>query len=189
MYNNTMDSSKSKSDEQLLLLAAHGDKQAYGLLYERYLEDIYRYVLLKVGVVETAEDLTEETFIRTWEYLPGLTRKDGKITHLKAFLYRTAGNLVIDFYRKKKPENLNPDHEIEFRASPEKMAEMQDEKGKLVKLVRKLRPDYQKVIILRFVNQLSHQETAAILKISESHSRVLQYRALKRLQTLMKEEA
>jgi len=98
-----MIASNSSSDEHILKLAGQGDKQAYGILYVRYLDDIYRYVLLKIGSTSIAEDLTEETFIRTWEYLPRLSRKDEKINHLKAFLYRTASNLVIDFYRKKKP--------------------------------------------------------------------------------------
>lgn len=181
--------SNSSSDEQLLQLAGQGDKQAYGVLYERYLDNIYRYVLLKVGIASIAEDLTEETFIRTWEYLPRLSRKDGMINHLKAFLYRTASNLVIDFYRKKKPDNLDPEEIIEVRESPEQIFERQEEIRKLSRIIQKMRPDYQKIIILRFVNQLSHQETASLLQITEAHSRVLQFRALKRLKSLMKEEA
>ena len=184
-----MNPSQASSDEQLLLQAANGDKQAYGVLYERYLEAIYRFVLIRVGCAEIAEDLTEDAFIRTWEYLPRLGRRNGKIDHLKAFLYRTANNLVIDFYRKKKPDPLSPDQAIPIWDSPEETYERQDEITTLLKGLRQLRPQYQKIIILRYANQLSHQETAAILNISEAHSRVLQFRALKRLASIIKKEA
>ena len=183
-----MKPSKSLPDDQLLQLATCGSKQAFGFLYERYLENIYRFVLIKIGNSNIAEDLTEETFIRTWEYLPSLARKNGRINNFKAFLYRTASNLVIDFYRKKHACTDNLDQIIQIDESPEKISEKHEQERKIMRCLRQLKPGDQKILILRYVNQLSHQETASIMDISEAHSRVLQYRALKKLQALMKEE-
>jgi RNA polymerase sigma factor (sigma-70 family) len=58
----------------------------------------------------------------------------------------------------------------------------------MMRCLRQLKPIDQKILVLRYVNQLSHQETASIMNISEAHSRVLQYRALKKLRALMKTE-
>jgi RNA polymerase sigma-70 factor (ECF subfamily) len=53
--------------------------------------------------------------------------------------------------------------------------------------VRRLQPNYQEVIILRFINQMSHAEVAEILNITEGHVRILQYRALQKMREIISE--
>ena len=151
-----MKPSNTLPDDQLLQLATCGNKQAFGFLYERYLEDIYRFVLIKVSNTNIAEDLTEETFIRTWEYLPSLARKNRKINNFKAFLYRTASNLVVDYYRKKHPSTENLEQTLKFDESPEKISEKVELERKIMRCLRQLKPNDQKILVLRYVNQLSH---------------------------------
>lgn len=176
------------SDNHLLQLVEEGDKQAFGLLYQRYLTEIYRFVFYKTGTEQVAEDITEDTFIRTWERL--ITYYDNKrsINNLRAWLYQTANNLVIDYYRKQKPVPLLDKLTHSNEASPEEITEIKDISQVLMESIRTLKPKFQQIIILRFINELSHEETASIMKISVSYSRVLQYRALKKLEAYLKKK-
>ena len=175
-------------DNQLLSLAAQGDKLAYGMLYTQYLNEIYRFVLFKVGSELTAEDITEEAFLKTWERLPKIYKKDGKIDNFRAWLYRTANNLVIDYYRKKKPVS-NIDHtEPSHAAKPEELTQKHEVSRELTQSIKELDPESQQIILLRVVNELPHKEIAKIMNISEGNARVLLFRALKKLKEMLKEK-
>ena len=172
-------------ENDYLCAAAQGDKKSFGILYSHYLEEIYRFVFIKIGNELTAEDITEETFIRIWESLPRYYKNNGKVKNLRALLYRVANNLVIDHYRKRRPlENIE-----ENNPGPpplaEKLAIDHEQSKQLVKYIRKLKPDYQQVILLRLVNNLSHKEVASIMNISEGNSRVLLFRAVKELKKML----
>lgn len=171
------------SDSHLLRLAEKGDKQAFGLLYQRYLKEIYRFVFFKTGTKEIAEDITEDTFIKTWERLISSHNQERSINHIRAWLYQTANNLVIDHYRKRKPVQLIDKIFHSNKASPEEIAEFNHMSQTLLESIKELKPKFQQIIILRFINELSHEETASIMRISVAYSRVLQYRAIKKLRT------
>jgi RNA polymerase sigma-70 factor (ECF subfamily) len=172
-------------DHYFLQTAAQGDERSFGVLYERYLDEIYRYVYFKVGNKQTAEDITEETFIKTWESLSRIYRSDGQIDNLRAWLYRIARNLVIDFYRKNKAETIEGSTTPAIIQSPEETAIEQEETSRILSALQKLKPDFQQIVILRLINDLSHKEIASIIGISEAHSRILLYRALKKMKEIM----
>lgn len=178
-------------DNDLIQRAAGGDQDAFGDLYERYLEDIYRYVYYRVLDVEEAEDLTEAVFLRVWENLIK-TREKSKIKNFRAWIYRITHNLVIDYQRKKKPLSVDLDTVpwINEAVMPgtEKIVEKQLSEAALVRALHELEDTLQQVVILRFLNELSHAETAAVLGLTEGHVRVLQYRALKRLRLYLRED-
>jgi RNA polymerase sigma-70 factor, ECF subfamily len=176
-----MDRSEKIPDTCLIKSSAKGNKQAFGLLYQRYLNEIYRFVFYKVGNIEIAEDITEDTFVRTWERLISSHDNKWSIKNLRAWLYQTANNLVIDHYRKRKPVQLIEKFTHSKKASPEEIIELKDMSQVLMETIRALKPEFQQIIILRFINELSHEETASIMRISTAYSRVLQYRALKKL--------
>jgi RNA polymerase sigma-70 factor (ECF subfamily) len=175
-------------EKHLLKLASLGDKQAFGMLYKRYLNEIYRFVFYKVGSKTTAEDITEEAFLRAWEHLPRTYKRDQKLENFRAWVYRIANNLVIDFYRKKKPVENIESPKLGNAPLPEAIAIKHEETEQLAKSLRKLKPDFQQIIILRVVNELPYSEVASIMNISENHSRVLLYRALKKLKGIIKED-
>ena len=183
------DSTEENFEKDLLDLALQGDKEAYGTLYQLYLEKIYRYVFFKVGNKEDAEDITENVFIRTWT---AIHQKKGHIVieNFKAWIYRSAHNLVIDHYRKKgsKQEQEIVDDLRSAEESVEQIVEKEQAGRELYEKVRKLEDRLQQVIILRFINGHSHTETARIIGIKPGHVRVLQHRALKQLQELFMEQ-
>lgn len=176
------------SQERLLLLAAHGDKHAFGLLYSHYLDEIYRFVYFKISDEQIAEDITEDTFLKTWKSLSRIYKENGKVDNFRAWLYRVANNLVIDYYRKKKPV-LNLDRSwAKKQPLPEDLVLKEELSNKLVRLIKHLEPNHQEIIVLRLVNDLSHKEISEIMNISEGYSRVLLYRALKHLKRMLEKK-
>lgn len=175
------------SPKQLLELASQGNKQAFGALYQVYFGEIYRYIYYRVYNHEEAEDLTEMVFLKTWEVLQQ-NQGNHKIENIRAWFYRAAHNRVIDHHRTKKDEQP-----IEYsikadQPSLEAMISKEEESEYLAKLLKQLNPIQQQVIILRFINQMSHAETAEVLNKNEAHVRVLQYRALKKLRKIFEKE-
>ncbi|MFV9675921.1 MAG: sigma-70 family RNA polymerase sigma factor, partial [Anaerolineales bacterium] len=88
-------------DARLIERAKRGEVEAFGCLYERYLESIYRYIRTRVAEDRTAEDLTETVFLRSFE---SLSRYKEKGLRFSAFLYQIARNLLVDHYRQKEEE-------------------------------------------------------------------------------------
>ena len=85
-------------DEQILVTRAqNGDTDAFAQLYDRHIDAIYRYVLLRVPVDELAEDLTEDVFLKAWQALPRF-KQDKPLRH---WLYRIAHNRIVDEQRRK----------------------------------------------------------------------------------------
>jgi RNA polymerase sigma-70 factor, ECF subfamily len=173
-------------ETQLISRARQGDASAFGTLYECYLDDIYRYVYYKVADRFEAEDLTEHVFLKAWQALPRFRIKGATF---RAWLYRIAHNAVIDRHRTQKPVvPLDAVPEMNDDApTPEKAAETGQETDRLAAALAHLKPEWQQVILHRFVNGLSHAETAEVMGIREGHVRVLQHRALKKMKRLMED--
>ncbi len=169
-------------DDALISEAKGGGADAFGVLYDRYHSRIYRFIYLKVGGREEAEDLTHHVFLSAWEHIHGY-RHEGH--PFSSWLYRIARNTVIDHYRSRRPtsslEEVDPDA-IQSSQNIEASAEQ----ALLLKEVRRaisaLRPDQQDVIILRFVDELSVKETALALDKSEGAVKLLQHRGMQELQ-------
>lgn len=173
-------------DSLLLARAIQGDREAFGNLYERYLGEVQRYIFYRVTNRFDAEDLTETVFIKAWEALP---RFESETVNLRAWLYRIAHNVVVDHYRIRKPADDLPDAQLQdVHPSPEQQTQTQDEHQQLAVAIQTLDENLQKVVICRFVNGLSHAETAEVMGIKEGHVRVLQLRALQKLRRLLEKE-
>ncbi len=172
------------SDDELIIRARRGDTAAFGDLYERYLNTIYRYVLYRVSDVAEAEDLTETTFLKAWQALADYRVRD---VPFNAWLYRIAHNVIVDQHRTRK-DTLSLDQYIEIRdetASPEDCLGWHESVESLTLALQQLPPAYQQVLALRFISGLSHAETGRVLGRSEEAVRVLQHRALSALRTLL----
>jgi RNA polymerase sigma-70 factor, ECF subfamily len=174
-------------DEAVLIKqAANGDSEAFGVLYARYLDAIYRYIYFRIGDEIEAEDITEEVFIRAWEALPNYSYGEYPFT---SWLYRIARNRIIDHHRKRKTQVL-PDDELHpggiMQSSEEKLVQKLDS-ADLAKAIQMLEEEEQQVVILRFVEGLSHREVAAVIGKSEGASRIIQHRALAALQKALKQ--
>jgi len=179
---------KGKLQEKKLLykVLAKKDPEAFGSLYDLYVEPIYRFVLYKVRSKEEAEDLVSDIFLKCWNYL--ISDKDSKVSNFRALIYKVARNTIIDAYRKKARSQEYP---IEFAfeladAASEKLESKVDAKLILDQLSR-LKHEYQEVIFLRFVEELSIKEIADALQKSQASVRVTLHRATKKFSDIISE--
>ena len=174
----------SKLSEEVIIKAViAGNSQAYGELYKRYLDEVYRYVFFRVNSNHLeAEDLIQIVFIRAWEVI---LRDQSKNYNFRALVYRIAHNLTVDRWRIQKQEYSLEDKRFETLQSPtpvpEQLAKSNEEMDSIALAIKELDPQLQQVFICRFINGLSHSETAQALGLTISHVRVLQYRALKKI--------
>ncbi len=176
----------NRSDAELLTHAVKGDRQAFAVLYERYLEALYRYCYYRVADEREAEDLTETVFLKIWE---ALADADGcsPIRNFRAWVYRVAHNLIIDRHRTRRETQpiLDEQSLVDPQPLPERMVESNEAARRIARAIATLDATLQQVVVCRFINRFSHNETAEILGLSEGHVRVLQHRALKKLQAVL----
>jgi RNA polymerase sigma-70 factor (ECF subfamily) len=173
-------------DPQLLQLAREGDAEAFGKLYELYADRVFRFLFAHVDNRYDAEDLTEDVFLRVWRSLPNY-REQG--VPFLAFLFRIARNALIDHYRRSSPvkrqvsiEDLSlQDH----NPGPSESAIDSFEREELHLTLEQLREDYRTVLVLRFLSELSPEETAQVMGRSPGAVRVLQHRALAALRAML----
>lgn len=167
-------------DSYLVRLAKSGDLDAFGILYDRYADGIYRFVYVHLSETLEAEDLTSEVFLRAWKHLPKYKEQGHPFS---AFLFKIARNAIIDYRRKLKPK-INRAQEllestVNHSLNPGSIIENSHERQLLNATINHLQEDYRLVLVLRFINGLSPREVAEIMGRSEGAIRVLQFRALK----------
>lgn len=166
---------------KLIKDAVRGKASAFGLLYDYYQPKIYRFVLIKVGRREEAEDLTHQVFLNAWQKISNY--KDLGFP-FSSWLYRIARNQVIDHYRTKKQEVGLEEVDVEISTDFGLNEKSIDDKRQLetvMEALKNLREDYQEVLIMRFVEDLSVKETAAAVEKSEGAVKLMQHRAVKEL--------
>lgn len=177
-----MDTLKEK--HLLYRIAVHQDAEAFGLIYDHYVDTIYRFVFFKVGNQADAEDIVSEVFLKTWQHLQ--TSKN-PVLNIRALLYTISRNKVVDLYRtrsKEKIESLETVAEIASSKDLLKDIESQDEVQKLISDIRLLKQEYQEVLLLRFVEELSLKEVAQVVGKKQTNVRVIIHRAVKKLEQL-----
>ena len=160
-------------------------KKEFGDIYDKYIKSIYRFVIIKIHSVQAAEDISSETFIRGWKVFQ---RKKGRIRNVRAFLYRIARNLVIDFYRREgKSKILSVEGDsiplVDPKRQPDETALIKSDIDDIEQSLFNLRDDYQNVIIWHYLDEMSVPEIAKLLHRREGTVRVLLSRALKALKS------
>lgn len=174
-------------EEKLLLyrVRVNQDEQAFATLYDRYVEAIYRFCFFKLSNKEEAQDITSETFIKVWQYL--INTEHLEVQNVKSLIYSIARNNIIDLYRSRsrRPE-LPLDESIDVVAATdvvETMNQSQDHE-RMLGLLKKLKQEYQEVVMLRYIEDFSIGDIADILGKTNTTIRVTLHRAVKKLQTL-----
>jgi len=164
-----------------------GDEQAFAQFYNTYQGKIYRFVYFKVSDEEKAQDLTDEVFMKAFQYLKDDEAKE--IENFQAFVFKTARNLVIDFYRTRKHDvSLDAISEI---ASKEDISQKIDDKldvEKIAKAIKQLSDDYREVIILRFVDGLSFEEISQSTGKSLGNCRMLAHRGIQKIKDIINKQ-
>jgi RNA polymerase sigma-70 factor, ECF subfamily len=169
-----------QDERQLIVSAQAGDQEAVSALYVAYAQSIFQYVSYRVDSRLVAEDITAEVFLRM---VRGLKHYEDRGLPFGAWLYRIAANLLTEHYRQGKRMTLSilSENERSDDTDPLERLARQEEQQQLSAALQALPAEYQDVLILRFMKNLSHAEVAAILDKSETAVRSLQHRALKAL--------
>ncbi len=169
------------SDNEALARARAGDREAFGVLYERYVQRIYNYVYYRIGHPQEAEDLTARVFYRALQHIHHYEERG---LPFAAYLYRIAHNLVANWHRdqsRRKEIALDDEPWNPPRAttpSPERQVVRREEEEHLLQVIRRLPPDRQELLILKFVDRLSNAEIGQILGRSEGAVKSLYHRTL-----------
>jgi RNA polymerase sigma-70 factor (ECF subfamily) len=159
--------------------AIQGDHEAFGKLYEDYVERIFNYVYYRTGNQYDAEDLTAKVFFRAMRRIPQYQERGLPVT---AWLYRIAHNLVANWHRDRgrRPE-ISLDEgftSIPHSEHPEITLLQLEEQDHLLRIIRDLPPDRQQLIILKFVEHMSNYEIGQIMGKTEGAVKSLYHRTL-----------
>ncbi|MFR9726314.1 ECF subfamily RNA polymerase sigma factor, BldN family [Streptomyces sp. MS19] len=182
--------SDSRRMMDLVERAQGGEAEAFGQLYDHYADTVYRYIYYRVGGRATAEDLTSETFLRALRRIGTFTWQG---RDFGAWLVTIARNLVADHFKSSRfrlevttGEMLDAN---EVERSPEESVLESLANSALLEAVRKLNPQQQECVTLRFLQGLSVAETARVMGKNEGAIKTLQYRAVRTLARLLPDDA
>lgn len=167
-------------DERVLVERARSDANAFGILYDRNVDAIYRFVRARLGNAAAAEDVTAEVFLKA---LRGISRYRDTGRPFSCWLYRIAANAVVDYFRhepvgRELSEEL-PDAATQVEATALRHLEVQN----VWRLVESLPPQQRVAMTLRFRDDRSAGEAAKVMGKSEAAVKLLIYRAVGRLRS------
>ena len=161
-----------------------GDRDAFGKLYLKYLDAIYRYIYFRVNQDQVvAEDLTETVFFKAWENVKNFKENSGTF---KAWLYMIAQNTVIDHYRKPQKTVQSDENFIHETDNIEEKLMNEYEIKNLNQALSYLTDEQREVIILKYIEEASNEEIGKILNKKEDAVRAMQHRALEKLRKILK---
>lgn len=170
-------------EEELIKRVQKRDAEAFGRLYDQYSPAIYRFVLLKVSNKAATEDLTHQVFLKAWQNIENYQ------THgfpFSSWLYRIAHNLVIDYYRTEKHySDLEIIKEVSVSSNLEEKIDQKRDLNLIKTAIKELPTEQQTIIIMKFVEDLTNKEIAAVLGKSEGAIKTAQYRSLENLKKII----
>lgn len=177
------------NEEDVLTRASQGDRDAFGLLYERYIDRIFNYVYYRTGNLHDAEDLTARVFQRAMNHIKNYTDRG---VPFSAWLYRIAHNLVANWHRDRSRRQEIPISDVPVLPSkgdhPERNLVRSQEQDELLRFIRKLPAERQNLLILKFVENMSNAEIGAIMGRSEGAVKSLYHRTLLALRDQLGDE-
>jgi RNA polymerase sigma-70 factor (ECF subfamily) len=177
----------------LVARAQAGDAEAFGALYDRYVDLVYRYVFYRVASRQLTEDLVSETFLRALRRIGSFTWQGRDFA---AWLVTIARNLIADHYKSGRfrlevttddivgAASARPSH----AAGPEIQVLESMTNETLLRAVKQLNPEQQECIVLRFLQGFSVSETAQAMGKNEGAIKALQYRAVRALARMLPAE-
>jgi RNA polymerase sigma-70 factor, ECF subfamily len=176
------------NERQLVLQAQDGNSEAFGQLYDAYMERIYRFVYFRVEDQQTAEDITSQVFLKAWS---NLDRFSFSRTPYLAWLYTIAHNAVIDHYRTRKVTTALDDVQLaqqDHAEAVENDIDLSSEMKSIKEALAMLTDEQQKVLTLKFIEGMSNHEIARHLGKREGAIRALQMRGLQALAKQLEEK-
>lgn len=156
--------------------------------YDSYADALFRHCYFRLYDREEAKDVVQDVFIRAWEYVC-----DGNtIDNTRAFLYRTANNLVIDRVRKHKSDSLDALQEKGFdpedhTADAARITDIISGR-EVIQVLHRLEDPYRAIVIMRYIDDLMPREIASVLGETENVVSVRIHRAVKKAKQLWEGE-
>lgn len=172
---------------ELAKRAKAGDKDAFGKIYNLFLEKIYRFIYYLVKDEDAAYDITQDTFVRAYQALPRFERKRGSFS---TFLYTIARNLVIDKQRKRVSLSLDLDlvGEVKYEEDFEENIDSAERSKKVHQVLGSLDRFEKELVVLRYFEEMSFKRIAKIVGKEEGAVRVRVFRILKNLKEKLEGE-
>jgi len=155
-------------------------KEQFSRIYDEYIKKIYRFVYLKVESEDIAQDITSEAFIKGWDKF----KSGEEIKNMQAFLFQIARNLVIDHYREKGRVRTISNQELQIpdpRMAVARQSQISSDMAQVKLALSEINEDYQDLIVLRYLDELSIQEIAKVVGKSEGAVRVSLHRGMQDL--------
>jgi RNA polymerase sigma-70 factor (ECF subfamily) len=169
----------ANSEEAKLVEAARRDPEAFGVLYEAYVDRIYAYIYHRVGNVQDAEDLTARTFYRA---LDSLDSYEDRGAPFSAWLFRIAHNLVANWHRDHSRRRFLSLDRLWFHSqeddSPQHKLEQEETNAALWSAINRLPEERRNLLLYKFGSQLSNLEIGDLMNKSESAVKSLYFRTL-----------
>jgi len=193
---NHLDMIKPKEKKLVNRVRQNKDAEAFTSLYCSFEKKVYRKILFRVPSKEEASDIQQEVFLKLWDYL---TSNDREVENLTALIYKIAQNLIAAYYVNQNLAKTISDRdkidleEISWKVEDKKvdMEKEFDIKTRIEIVNRKISEvnnlEYEQVIRLRLIDELSHKEISKIIEKPEGHVRVILHRALKKLRKIIEE--
>lgn len=177
----------SQTEVEFIQRAQAGNADAFGHLYQLHIDAITRFVRRKVGELDEVENLTQIVFMKAWQ---AIARYQPDKAPFRAWLYRIAGNTVIDHFRTRKDVDDIDAHQWlpDAHALPEDRLLAGERAEAVQRAVDSLRPNYRQVISLRFLEGYDYDEAAQTLDRDVNSVRVTQFRALGALKKVLSSE-
>jgi RNA polymerase sigma-70 factor (ECF subfamily) len=167
-------------DEEALIERAKTDADAFGLLYEQYVDRVYNYVYYRTGNRHDAEDLTAKVFYQALNHIPRYVQRGAPFS---SWLYRIAHNLVANWHRDRtRRQVVSLDRLAAVAAqgedSPFQHTARNDRRRRLLAAIRSLPADRQELLLLKFIEHLSNAQIGRIMGRSEGAIKSLYHRTL-----------
>lgn len=173
------------TDNATLARARDGDEDAIVAIYHHYFNPVYQFCRLRVGDTQTAQDLTSEVFAR---FIKGLKRETAPHTSLRGWIFRVARNLIYDHYGREQElpvDTIDQWMVSDTHTDPEVQTLRSIQAERARRAINMLAPAQQEVLMLRFDQQLSLQETADIMDKQVNAIKSLQFRAVNTLRQIL----
>jgi len=182
----TASSDEQTLDEQTLIEEAKRNPEAFGVLYRRYVNQIYTYIYYRTGNRQDAEDLTARVFHKALDHIGNYKHKGHPFS---AWLYRIAHNLVANWHRDRQNKKTVPIENLSRVGSkygnPYHSTAKNEATRLLLEAINQLPPVRQQLLILKFIEGLSNAEIGRILNRSEGAIKSLYFRTLVSLKELL----
>ena len=169
------------SEKKLSRNIARGDEKSFARVYDLYVNKLYKFVFLKTNSREATEEIVQDVFMKFWKF----ALNNGKdIKSISAVLYKIARHLVIDYYRSSSvdkaffqlEENILPDGI--YGKDIAKDIDTEYDLKEVEQAISILPEQYQNIIIMKYIDDLTNKEIAEALDKEEGNIRVLAHRAL-----------